>query len=235
TTQTIVPIPHNSPISKVHTLFLRGTRITDTSTAEVLSACEQPLQRLIVHRSGFAHESIQMLLLGKVLNDHYPMTQEIGAAAVSTESTSAFTVPSTLAPLLKTTTKGIQHSETLRELDLGGCHYVKSQMVQQILESCPQLEILVAPTLKVRDIMIGSQGHHDQDDDIEEKIQTLSIQKIDNRQKNEWVCKNLKQLEVQIEIESSRADLERPFILAWLASMKKLTKIGPSACHSPSH
>ncbi|KAF9339767.1 hypothetical protein BGZ91_004764 [Linnemannia elongata] len=151
-----------SPISNVHTLSLRGSRITDASIAKVLSGCE-PLQKLNVHGSGFSNESIDVL--------------------------------------------AAKHFASLREIDMGECPFVTSLMVELIVEQCPLLEVLVAPILKVGDIMASN---------------TLL-----GEGKAGWVCKNLRVLEVQIEIETTKFDLERPFINARLASMKKLTSIGP--------
>lgn len=150
-----------SPISKVHTLSLRGSRINDASIAKVLSGCE-PLQKLNVHGSGFSHESMDIL--------------------------------------------AERHFASLQEIDMGECPFVTSPMVQLIVEQCPLLEVLVAPTLKVGDVMASSS--------------------LVGEGKTEWVCKNLRVLEVQIEIETARLDLERPFINARLASLKKLTSIG---------
>ncbi|KAG9066840.1 hypothetical protein KI688_012752 [Linnemannia hyalina] len=150
-----------SPISNVHTLYLRGSQINDASIAKVLSGCE-PLKKLNVHGSGFSLESIDIL--------------------------------------------AARHFASLQEIDMGECPFVTSPMVELIVEQCPLLEVLVAPTLKVGDIMASN---------------TLV-----GEGETGWVCKNLRVLEVQIEIETTRLDLERPFINARLASMKKLTSIG---------
>ena len=149
------------PISKIHTLSLRGSRINDASIAKVLSGCE-PLQKLNVHGSGFSHEAMDIL--------------------------------------------AERHFASLQEIDMGECPFVTSPMVQLIVEQCPLLEVLVAPTLKDGDVMASSS--------------------LVGEGKAEWVCKNLRVLEVQIEIETTRLDLERPFINARLASLKKLTSIG---------
>ncbi|KAF9142231.1 hypothetical protein BGX30_003094, partial [Mortierella sp. GBA39] len=100
-----------------------------------------------------------------------------------------------------------RHFASLQEIDMGECPFVTSPMVELIVEQCPLLEVLVAPTLNVGDIMASS---------------TLV-----GEGETSWVCKNLRVLEVQFEIETTRLDLERPFINARLASMKKLTSIGP--------
>ncbi|KAF9154760.1 hypothetical protein BG015_012085 [Linnemannia schmuckeri] len=157
-----------SPISKVHTLTLRGSRTNDASIAKILSGCE-PLRKLNVHGSGFAQESIDML--------------------------------------------AARHFASLRVIDMGDCQFVTSPMVALILDQCPLLEVLVAPTLKVGDIMTNNSGAG------LAEIKGCAGQK-------EWVCKDLRVLEVQIEIETTRIDLERPFINARLEAMKKLTTAG---------
>ncbi|KAK3832340.1 MAG: hypothetical protein J3R72DRAFT_515395 [Linnemannia gamsii] len=103
-----------SPIPNVHTLALRGPRIADSSLAKVLSACG-PLRKLNIHGSGFAQESIDMLVAGR-------------------------------------------HFQSLQEIDMSDCANVTSPMVEMILEQCPLLEVLVAPILKVCDIMTNSKG-----------------------------------------------------------------------------
>lgn len=164
-----------SPISKVHTLALRGSRINDPSIAKVLSECG-PIRKLNVHGSEFSQESMDVLA-----TSHFP---------------------------------------TLREIDLGGCSFVTSPMVEMILRQCPLLEVLVAPTLKVRDIMANNITL------IEEEKGGGGSCDDNGRQNKGWVCSNLRVLEVQIVIDTTRVDLERPFINARLAVMKKLTVIG---------
>ncbi|KAG0381075.1 hypothetical protein BGX24_012209 [Mortierella sp. AD032] len=113
-----------------------------------------------------------------------------------------------------------RHFQSLQEIDMSDCANVTSPMVEMILEQCPLLEVLVAPILKVCDIMTNSSSC------------SSSIKGVETEggcEQKEWACKNLRRLEVQIEIETSRVDLERPFILARLASMKNLTKIGPTS------
>jgi hypothetical protein len=169
-----------SPLSKVHTLVLCGSRINDLSIANVLSKCG-PLRKLNVHKSGFSHESIVVL--------------------------------------------ATRHFPNLREIDLGECSFVTSPMVEMLLRQCPLLEVLVAPTLKVSDIMANNITL------VEEAGEETGCHDIGGHKK-EWVCSNLRVLEVQIEIDATRIDLERPFINARLATMQKLISIGIPRPHS---
>ncbi|KAF9105670.1 hypothetical protein BGX27_009505 [Mortierella sp. AM989] len=93
------------------------------------------------------------------------------------------------------------HFATVKELGLVSCELVTSAMIQEVLSSCPLLEKFEGPRIHAKDITKG----------------------------RPWVCTELKQLTVCIDIDSAEADQAQPLVFEQMSQLTQLETLNLNA------
>ncbi|KAF8975302.1 hypothetical protein BGZ46_009219 [Entomortierella lignicola] len=94
-----------------------------------------------------------------------------------------------------------RHFATVKELGLASCDMITSEMVQEILSSCPHLEKFEAPRIHANSITKG----------------------------RPWVCTKLNQLSVCIVMDPSTADQDQPLVFERLSRLTQLVILNLNA------